>query len=267
MLSSTICIMLAAALLSAPPPASVHRLAGLWPVPRSAHPVRPWVAGPAALGGLVGLLLAGPGGAFAGAAVVEAMRRRSLRRRAADLTATTADQLADAVGRITDELRSGSQPATALEGVVGDGPRAAELLAPAAVAARLGDGIPAALRRTAAEHGTVGADLRRLAAAWALSERHGIPLAEVLAGVQGDLRWRARFGSSVLAELAGPRATATVLTGLPVLGLGLGQLLGADPLGVLRSGMTGQGMLVLGVGLSMAGNAWTERILGKAVPR
>lgn len=261
------CIALAAALLCAPPSACGSRLDGLWPAPPSPHPIRLRASAPAALGGLVGLLVAGPGGGLAGAVVVASLRRRQVHRRVAAAAATTADQLADALGRITDELRSGSHPAAALDGLEADGPRATALLASAAVAARLGDGIPAALRRTAAEHGDVGADLHRLAAAWGLSERHGIPLADLLAGVQSDIRWRARFGRSVLAELAGPRATAAVLTGLPALGLGLGQLIGADPLGVLRGGMLGQALLVLGVALAVAGSAWTERILRSAVPR
>ena len=36
--------------------------------------------------------------------------------------------------------------------------------------------------------------------------------------------------------MAGARTTAAVLAGLPVLGIGLGQLIGADPLGFLLSG-------------------------------
>jgi hypothetical protein len=49
--------------------------------------------------------------------------------------------------------------------------------------------------------------------------------------------------------------------------LGLGQLVGADPIGVLRTGVLGQALLVLGVGLAAAGMAWSERILRAAVPR
>jgi tight adherence protein B len=57
-----------------------------------------------------------------------------------------------------------------------------------------------------------------------------------------------------------------VLTALPGLGLGLGQLLGADPLGVLRGGLLGQALLVVGSGLAAAGLAWSERIVRAAVP-
>ena len=49
--------------------------------------------------------------------------------------------------------------------------------------------------------------------------------------------------------------------------MGLGQLLGADPIGVLRGGPLGQVLLVVGLGLVAAGRAWTEQILRRAVPR
>ena len=46
----------------------------------------------------------------------------------------------------------------------------------------------------------------------------------------------------------------------------LGQLLGADPLGVLRGSLLGQALLVLGAGLAAVGLAWSERIVRAAVP-
>ena len=106
-----------------------------------------------------------------------------------------------------------------------------------------------------------------MAQAWSVAERHGIPLADLLARAQQDIRWRVRFTAAVRAQLAGPRATAAVLTALPGLGLGLGQLIGADPIGVLRGGLLGQALLVLGAGLAAAGWLWSERILRAAVPR
>ena len=106
-----------------------------------------------------------------------------------------------------------------------------------------------------------------MAAAWSLAERHGVPLVGVLVGVHDDIRWRVRFGAGVRAQLAGPRATAGVLTALPGVGVALGQLLGADPIAVLRGGPLGQTLLVVGLALIAAGRAWTEQILRRAVPR
>ncbi|WP_233147825.1 hypothetical protein [Pseudonocardia sp. Ae717_Ps2] len=76
------------------------------------------------------------------------VRRRIATRRAADRAGSTAAELADALG-ITDELRTGAHPAAALAGHVHDGPLARALLEPAAVAARIGEPVPEALRRTA----------------------------------------------------------------------------------------------------------------------
>ena len=59
----------------------------------------------------------------------------------------------------------------------------------------------------------------------------------------------------------------SVLTGLPVLGILLGELVGAGPLQVLRSGVLGQVLVVSGVGLAAAGAAWAHAVLRSAVPR
>ncbi|GAA1320174.1 hypothetical protein GCM10009610_48190 [Pseudonocardia xinjiangensis] len=225
-----------------------------------------WATGPILLGSCAGLLAAGPGGALAGALVAFTVRRRRASHQVSTIAATTSGQLADAVSRITEELRAGSHPAAALGGVRADGPLARDILAPAAAAARLGDSVSAALRRGSAHRPEIAPDVERIAVAWSLAERHGIPLAELLARAHHDIRWRVRFGATVRAQLAGPRATAHVLTALPLLGLGLGQLVGADPVAVLRGGVLGQVMLVTGVMLVTAGAAWSEHILRSAVP-
>jgi tight adherence protein B len=241
---------------------AADRLTALWP------PRRGWcLGGPVSLVAFAGLLTAGPGGAVAGALLAVTVARARARRAALAAETVAAAELADALRRITDELRAGSHPAAALAGVTSDGPVAARLLAPAATAARLGDDVPAALRRGQDAAPGAAGELGRVAAAWSLAERHGVPLADVLIGVHDDIRWRVRFAAGVRALLAGPRATAGVLTALPALGVALGQLLGADPIGVLRGGPLGQGLLVIGLGLVAAGRAWTDQILRRAVPR
>jgi tight adherence protein B len=260
------CAALAAAIGCLPSPPAATRFAMLWPVGAIRGRRVVWAAAPAVLGGIVGLLLAGPGGALAGGLVAFTVRRRQARHRAAGAATAAAAQLADAVSRITEELRAGSHPAAALAGVRADGPLAHDILAPAAAAARLGDNVAAALRRGAVDRPGIGADVERIAVAWSLAERHGIPLAELLARAHHDIRWRVRFGATVRAQLAGPRTTAHVLTALPLLGLGLGQLVGAEPIAVLRGGVLGQVLLVVGVALVAAGAAWSEHILRSAVP-
>lgn len=267
MVTSVICLVLAAALLCAPGPVATGRLAALRPATATARRRRWWSAAPVVLAGVTGLFVAGPAGAVTGALLAVTVRRRRHRARVAKDAGSTAAQLADALRRMTDELRAGSHPTAALTGVEADGPLARAILAPAAAAADLGDDVPAALRRAAGGQPDVAADVERVAGAWALAERHGIPLAELLAGAQDDIRWGFRFGNTVRAQLAGPRATATVLTVLPLVGLGLGQLLGADPIAVLRGGVLGQILLVVGVALAAAGSSWTEHILRSAVPR
>lgn len=266
-MTAAACAALAAAIGCMPRPAAAARFGTLWPSTGHRRAWRPGTTAPALLGGLAGLLLLGPAGALAGALVVATLARRRTTYRDVRAAAGTAGQLADAVRRMTDELRAGSHPAAALSGVRADGPLAREILAPAAAAAGLGDGVAAALRRDAAHRPEVTADIERIALAWSLAEQHGIPLAELLARAHEDIRWRVRFAATVRAQLAGPRATAAVLTALPLLGLGLGQLVGADPIEVLRSGVLGQVLLVVGVGLAVAGVAWSEHILNRAVPR
>lgn len=270
--SAAACLALAAMLICWPGPAASLRLAALRPARRLRRRRRSWTAGPVVAAALTGLVLAGPGGAVAGGLVALTAGRRRRRDRAAAEASATATELAEAVSRISEELRSGGHPAAALAGVDADGPRARGILTPAAIAARLGDAVPHALRReaerrTAAGHPEVAADVERVARAWSMAERRGVPLADLLGQAHRDIRWRVRFGATVRAQLAGPRATALVLTVLPLLGLGMGQLIGADPIGVLRGGLIGQVLLVVGVGLAAAGAAWSDHILRSAVPR
>lgn len=280
---------LAASLLCLPPPPGPGRLTGL--VGAVAAPARRFPLGVLLYlaGGLGGFLLLGPAGALCGSAGVAVLRHRRAGAETERIRAGAAAELADALARITDELRTGAHPAAALGGVAQDGPLARELLGPAEAAARLGEPVPAALRRTAqgrtgpgrsaagragqsrAAAGPAGPaaaqDLERVAAAWELADRHGAPLADLLSGTREDIRWRLAHASRVRAQLAGPRATAAVLTALPLFGIGLGQLMGTDPLDVLRDGLLGQGLLLAGCGLTAAGVLWSERILRAAVAR
>ncbi|AZG47445.1 type II secretion system F family protein [Gordonia insulae] len=108
---------------------------------------------------------------------------------------------------------------------------------------------------------------RRVGVAWQLADRHGLPIVELLESVRADLLARKQFAARTRAGLAGPRATATVLAGLPVIGILLGELMGAHPLGVLLGGRLGGLLLIIGTALSMAGLVWADRITDRVANR
>ncbi|MGA0945546.1 MAG: hypothetical protein ACO3UW_07235, partial [Candidatus Nanopelagicales bacterium] len=62
------------------------------------------------------------------------------------------------------------------------------------------------------------------------------------------------------AHLAAPRATARMLALLPALGIGLGLVLGGDPLGWLLGTTIGWACLALGLVLVGIGLGWASRI-------
>jgi tight adherence protein B len=64
--------------------------------------------------------------------------------------------------------------------------------------------------------------------------------------------------------LAGPKATAQILTILPAVGLVVGALIGTDPLGVLLETPVGLLCLVAGAALAFAGRMWSARLVLRA---
>jgi tight adherence protein B len=76
------------------------------------------------------------------------------------------------------------------------------------------------------------------------------------------LRAQQEVRAHLEAELAGPRATAVTLGFLPVIGIGLGYTLGAEPLTWFVSGLLGLGTLLVGLALTLSGLWWTSRIAG-----
>jgi tight adherence protein B len=81
---------------------------------------------------------------------------------------------------------------------------------------------------------------------------------------QRDIVEHQRFAARVDSGMAGARATAAILAGLPVLGVLLGQLIGARPLSFLLSGHAGGWLLVVGSVLACAGLLWSDRIIRRA---
>jgi tight adherence protein B len=214
---------------------------------------------------MAGWLVAGVGGAMA-AALLTLTLRRQLQARAESRNALTAmDGLAEAMRTLVAGLRAGAHPATAAESAATDAhPQTRTTMRAIASAARL-DGDLAAVAADA-QSPTLAPALSRLATAWQLAQRHGLPLADVLDAVRRDLDQRARFTRQVLARMAGPRSSALALSLLPALGIALGAATGANPLAVLTGTPLGQALLVIGVTLLCAGLTWSSRITTRAVP-
>ena len=64
----------------------------------------------------------------------------------------------------------------------------------------------------------------------------------------------------VASELSAPRATGKVMAALPGCGIGLGYLLGGDPIHWLLGGPLGWGCLLAGVVLACLGVLWIEAL-------
>ena len=156
---------------------------------------------------------------------------------------------------LAGELRAGAHPDVALQRVSADLPG---LLDGAAAAARLGADVPSELRRASMAPGAAG--LATVGACWTIAARTGSALGPACDRVADTLRQEEALRNEVSAQLAGARATARLMAGLPILGIVLGTSMGARPLEILFGSPYGIGCLVSGVGLALVGVAWTERL-------
>ncbi|WP_234816044.1 type II secretion system F family protein [Mycolicibacterium agri] len=173
--------------------------------------------------------------------------------------------LQSALDVLVGELRAGAHPVAAFDVAAREvtGPVSANMGAVAA-RARLGADVAAGLRQVARSSRLPG-HWERLALFWRLAQRHGLAIATLMRAAQRDVVERQQFSDRVDAGMAGARTTAAVLAGLPVLGIGLGELIGADPVGFLTSGGAGGWLLVVGVTLACCGLLWSDRITGGAL--
>ena len=103
-----------------------------------------------------------------------------------------------------------------------------------------------------------------LAAAWTVALESGAPLAEALDRVADSLRALADADRQVDLAIAGPIATARIVAALPLLGIGMGLLIGADPLGVLFGTVPGAVGGARGAVLLTIGIRWNGRLVAAA---
>jgi tight adherence protein B len=178
------------------------------------------------------------------------------RGRAAEQNRNGLIELADA---LTAELRAGAAPREALWRAAREEPRFASVAAAARSPA--GD-VVATLHELATLPG--GAAAADLAAAWAVCEATGGRLAPAVARLTVGWRDEEQVRREVSAQLAGPRATAILLAGLPLVGLAMGAGLGADPIALIRQPSMVLVVAAPGLLLEVAGLLWTARITRRA---
>lgn len=103
-----------------------------------------------------------------------------------------------------------------------------------------------------------------MAAATKLALSLGAPLAVVLNSVGNSLTAESEAAAERKAIMAGPQTTARVLLALPLLGMAIGWLLGADPITTTFSGGLGTVSVILGFTLMLIGRAWTNTLIKTA---
>ncbi|WP_227984789.1 hypothetical protein [Nocardia spumae] len=248
-----------AALLVLPTSIPRHRLRALSGRPERRRKVLgPWTIRMAAVAAVITTVVFGPGPAGAAAllavtGVVRSRNRRRERRHDAECR-----KLLEGLDVVIGELRTGAHPSAAASVAAAEvGGAVGAAFAVGAARARLGGSAADGLRDRQC---AVTTELGRVADVWEVAELHGLALADLLGAAREDLAGRRRFGERTTAALAGARASAAVLAGLPMLGIALGQLMGAHPVQVLVSRGIGAIVLPLGAGLIGAGLLWADAI-------
>lgn len=184
------------------------------------------------------------------------------------------DAVAAVAERLAVLMSAGVAAPAAWRHLAADAPGDAMLRA-AARAAEEGEPVAPALASAAAQTAS-GKDQERdaaaraawaaLAAAWAVASESGAPLAASLRDLAGALRDDAQLRREVRAALAGPRASAKLVTLLPLVAVAFGLVLGFDTARVLLGNPLGWACLVVGVALLWAGARWNRSLARRAAP-
>jgi tight adherence protein B len=182
---------------------------------------------------------------------------RASRRAAAARDAAVEATVEVTVG-LAAELRAGRTPAQALAAVAPWSGPLQPALSSAAAAVASGASAADGLLLAAGVPGAGG--LRQVAAAWRVTESTGGRLAGVLDRLAEALDGELELRQELESALAGPRATVVLLAGLPVMGLALGQAVGASPLHLLLYRPLGWGLLAGAAVLDAAGVVVMTRI-------
>jgi tight adherence protein B len=185
-------------------------------------------------------------------------RRAAASRQAARSRDACATATVEVTFALAGELRAGRTPAQALAAVARSagplGPALATAQAAVAVGANAADELARAAVMPGAEQ------LRYVAAAWGVAERAGGKVAVVLERLSEAMDNDHELRQELDAAMAGPRATMVLLAGLPLLGVALGQAVGARPLHLLLHRPLGWGLLACAVVLDALGVLATRAI-------
>jgi tight adherence protein B len=98
-----------------------------------------------------------------------------------------------------------------------------------------------------------------------LSSQSGSSINEALTQVADKLMTRRNQEQLIATELASTKATVFVLAGLPIMGAGMGLMLGSDSISWLVGSPAGRVCLTLGIGLELVGWFWIKRLLNRAL--
>lgn len=168
---------------------------------------------------------------------------------------TSKPQLAAAVIEVASRLNAGADPTSAWIKTL---PRHGFSCPKTASAADLRVAIEPYL--TAWEQ----ASLTGLLAAVRFSAAVGAPLAEVLTGCADSLTEAANAARARKLALTAPKASTTILGLLPLGGIALGALLGANPLRTIWAGGLGTISALAGLIALLAGMFWMFRLVSQA---
>lgn len=99
-----------------------------------------------------------------------------------------------------------------------------------------------------------------------VSRLTGCPLREAIEIAVAGLQAEEELAAARDVAVAGPRLTSWVLAALPLAGIGLGVMLGADPIGAMTDG--GVGTIAAGLAglLVLIGVRWSRRMIRQVVP-
>lgn len=256
MIVATSILVALAILLLAPAPAS-RQLQRLTARPRASRsPLRLvwWV--PTLCGALLVVAVTGRLGWAASSALLLGVGTWLFRRSRHDRRVRVGNrETARAATTLALLMRSGLIPGQALREAAKECP----VLTSAAAASHLGASVADALAHASREPGREG--LSDIAAAWTVSHTTGASVAAVVARVAETLREQHQVQAVITSEISAARMSARVMACLPFLALGLGALMGTDPLGFYGQDGLSEVLLVAGVALSVAGVVWTEKLV------